>query len=104
MKSLLTIVLSVCGTVLQGYVLTVFWGWFVLTQFPQMPAISLIGALGLCVLLNLFRLPHVNPLTLSWLNESSSEERRNYDLAKVSYHIVAVLLLWGSGFIFHCFM
>lgn len=40
------------GALWSGYVLSVLWGWFVVSQFPDAPRLSVVGAMGISIIVN----------------------------------------------------
>lgn len=87
-------------TILRGYVIVSMWNWFVVTQFTQAPHISVVGAIGLAYFIALFQ--HI----------PESESKKNQDTAEVAVELFGSLLkggfitlvIWGLGYIIHCYM
>jgi len=76
----LAFVLIVVGVLLKGYVLTVLWGWFVVTTFG-LPALSLASAIGIA-------------LTVSFLTHQVIEQQeKKRDIADSVVHSVGVTVL-----------
>ncbi len=48
------------GTISWGIVLYLFWKWFVITTFISLPIISLEQAIGLFMIINLFKSNNIN--------------------------------------------
>lgn len=96
--------LSIVQTIFRGYVLMVMWGWFVMTQFPGVPHISIVGAIGLSCLWGLFSM---RDLRYSEYKESSkldSGERLAFSFAQTGIGLFAIAITWLSAYIIHCFM
>ena len=86
-------------TILRGYIIVSMWNWFVVTQFPQAPHISIAGAIGLAYFIALFQsIPE------------SKDEKQSPGFAAVEMFGtltkggVVTLVIWGIGYIVHCYM
>lgn len=56
----LIMVLFLYSTAVWGLVLFKFWSWFVLPIFPALPEITFVQAIGLMLVIGLFRSQHIN--------------------------------------------
>lgn len=45
--SLVSLAMGVGTALFRGLVIHMYWGWFVLTQFKNLPPLSIMGAIGL---------------------------------------------------------
>lgn len=84
------------GTLLRGWVLSVLWGWFMVTTF-HLPRLSIPAALGLSVV--------VSYLTWQIIDvESPKRSRTDQLIYSFGSPIVGALIVLGMGFIVHLFM
>lgn len=102
--SMLTSVLQIALAILRGYVLTVLWTWFMLTQFPQVPHISIVGAMGLSILGHLFVMRDVGPAELQTYRDMDKEELAVFRLAQTGIGAMSTLTVWLGGYLVHLFM
>ena len=73
----LVILLGVYSTAAVGFVISVFWFWFLLPLFPMLPHLTVIQAIGLTFLLNAFK-PNYKEMTesLSKLGEQDEDAQK----------------------------
>jgi hypothetical protein len=86
--------------ILRGYIIVCMWDWFVLTQFPQAPHISIAGAIGLSYLAYMFY-PTAK-------DEDKEKEDAGEAIVKLFVHLIKggilSLVMWGIAAIVHCYM
>jgi hypothetical protein len=105
MKFLMWVPLAMINILARGVVLKILWTWFVMSQFHNVPNISVAGALGLSTLAGMF---HTRMLTRKeWAERDKYKgEVDETDLGLVNagigiFHSVIVL---GVGYLIHLFM
>jgi len=104
---LLLIPAAVGNALLRGWVFTVLWGWFVVSQF-HLPQIGILESLGLVVLSGLLVSKTLTDKeTLELLNQDKRKEM-SVGLAgrwiqTLVYAVVTLIFLF-SGWIYHSFM
>ncbi len=86
-------------TIFRGYVIVSMWNWFVITQFPQAPHLSVVGAIGLAYFISLFQ-----HLPESDSKKQSAEEALVELFGGLLKGGVITLVTWGFGYIIHCYM
>lgn len=100
MLQFFTFVLSIFNTVFRGYLIKTFWGWFVLSQFPNLPHISVVGAIGLSWVVSAFApMKHFTASDLESYKDSDGSVR----LINGAIHFIAILFSLGSGWVLHHF-
>lgn len=96
---LVAIAFTIPLTIFRGFVIVSLWNWFVITQFPQAPHISIVGAIGLAYFVSLFQhLPESK-------SKSDDPAEGAVELFGVSLKGgVITLVSWGLAYIIHCYM
>lgn len=98
---IVSLILSTLTTILRGWLIKVFWGWFVLTQFHGLPDISIAGAIGLSLVVAVLS-PWRN-LTRAELDESSDDAVARGIVSSLLYGLGCLITL-GVGWIVHSCM
>ena len=104
------LILGIPIMILQGWVLTLLWGWFAVPLFG-LPPLSLAPAIGLMVLVRFFLGDYLRPMRKSgseqsW-NELSWHEKREKKREIVTGIVVGICLPFVfllTGYIIHLFM
>lgn len=78
---------------LQAYVFTQLWGWFILPLFTTAPALTYIQAIGLSLVLTFY---------FSGKNYANYKEKKWYGY--VAGHIGSILFVWFIGWIVTLFL
>lgn len=92
---------SVLSMVLRGFVVCVFWKWFVLVLFPAAPVMTIPLAIGLVYLVYLVK---PNPLSYTdWMAETKleTEARFSFSLIQSANSMLLTLILWLCGYLVH---
>lgn len=76
----------------SGYVLSVLWSWFIVFQFAQAPALTVSGAIGFSLVVNLLTYQRRSGMQSS--NKSSSEQFVEGVIETLSVPAFALLLGW----------
>jgi len=96
---------SILNAILRGYVLVTLWAWFIVSQFPQMPHLTIVTAMGLVITVGLLR---SHGLTDKETKELLSNDHESLSLAgrwiQVATYAVVSLITLFSGWIWHHFM
>jgi hypothetical protein len=103
--SLVSLVWSVFNTVLRGYLIKTFWVWFIISQFPQLPTITILPAIGFSFFVGALT-PFKSP-TLKEIHDYKSEdsdERRVSNLFIQMGYTLGILISLASGWVVHHFM
>ena len=104
---LLLIPASIGNTIFRGWVFTVLWGWFIVSQFSQMPHLTIVAGLGLVLTVGLLRSPSLTDKeTLEIMNTIDNRPKISLSGRWVqagSYAVVSILSLF-FGWIYHSFM
>lgn len=105
MLHLLSIVWSLFNTVLRGYLIKVFWAWFIVTQFPSLPTISILPALGFSFFVSAVS-PWKSMTAKDWeeAQDQSAEDRLKLGLVNSGVYTLAVGISLGMGWVVHHFM
>ena len=84
-------------SVLNGYVLCTFWSWFVVSQFENIPQITIAGAIGLSMTMKLFA---------ATITTTAQKDKTTTGLVIefIMYSICYPLMVLGLGYIIHLFM
>lgn len=93
---LVLLVVTPLVAILQGWVLTVLWSWFVVPTF-DLPELSIAVAIGLSLIVGMFR--GYNTTTTKDENEETSTK-----VAKVVVLFFGPLFVLFMGWIVHLFM
>ena len=101
MSSLITLVLGIFNTIFRGYLIKTFWAWFVLTQFHNLPPLTILGAIGLSCFVGI--MTPWRGLTGSE-KHMDSDERAALNLMNAAIYTLAMLISWGVGAIIYWLM
>jgi len=97
LASLWFVVLLLVSSILNGYVLSVLWGWFIVPVF-NLPTLTAVSAIGIAMV--------VSYLTYQY-NESDEDDNKSFGekLAKpIAIAILRPLFALFFGWIVHLFM
>ncbi len=105
MLHLLSIIWSLFNTVLRGYLIKTFWAWFVITQFPSLPAISILPALGFSFFVSSLA-PWKSLTAKDWeaQQSQSADDRLQLGLINCGVYTLAIGISLGMGWVVHHFM
>lgn len=101
MTHLFTFVLGIFNMVFRGFLIKTFWAWFVMTQFASLPALSVVGAIGLSCFVSIMT---------PWRGFTATElEERRDDSGAVALvnggvYFLAMMIAWGVGYVIHTMM
>lgn len=101
MSSIVTFIFSLVNVVLRGIVINIFWGWFIQSQFGGAPDISITGAIGLSLFVDVV-MPH-RRLSDKELKEELSDTYYR-DLVNCYYYFLGLILVLVFGLIIHWMM
>lgn len=103
---LLLIPAAVGNAILRGYVLTVLWAWFVVSQFPSLPHLGIVAAMGLVITVGLFRSPTMTDKETrdAMAHDSTDTLSLGARWLQTGVYALVSLLAWFSGWIWHHFM
>jgi hypothetical protein len=105
MLHVLNIVWSVFNTVLRGVLIKTFWAWFLVSQFPQLPLISVVPAIGFsCMIAALTPYKSITAAEWEMYKESAKGDSLSMGLLNNGIQTVGTALLLLSGWITHHFM
>ena len=115
MKLLMYIPLTIMLNLLQAFVLRLFWGWFVLTQWVNAPNLSMAACFGLSCIASLavMKLPTdaeitevINGTTDNVVVSKSGGTWDSMDRStvRVVSGMIMTLSFWFMGYIAHLFM
>lgn len=96
--------INIANAIFRGYVLKVMWSWFIMSQFPSMPNISVVGAIGISCILELFQLQGMSFTEYKQIEEHDSDEFTMWHFKRSYYGVIATFISWGAGAIIHHFM
>ena len=101
MASIITLVLGIINTIFRGYLIKTFWAWFVMTQFHNLPSLSILGAIGLSCFVGI-----MTPWRGLTGEEKAmdSDERAALNLLNAGIYTLAMFISWGVGAIIHWMM
>jgi hypothetical protein len=103
MATLIAAVLSLFNVVFRGYLVKTFWGWFVLSQFPMLPKISTLAAIGFIYFVSC--VSNWRQITARDLTDSSSEYK-GFSIMLINQVLITVTIVvsLGVGWVVHAFM
>ena len=100
---LFSMVFGLFNTIFRGWVIKTFWAWFMLTQFNGLPSITTMGGVGLSFMISI-----LTPLKIMKAAElaHANEEDMSAGVLVTNniVHLVAIILILGTGWIAHKFM
>ncbi len=102
------------ASVLNGWVLTMLWGWFVVPTFPNIPSLALIPAIGIAMTMR-FLIGQYKPATTeeSEKNDRKLTDEEHWENIKKAWGkwteatfqiLMAPLMILLFGWILHFFM
>src|SRR5271170_1406846 len=95
---LILLPISLLNTLFRGYVLAALWAWFVIPQFPLAPNLSVVGAIGIMIVLGLFSAPSLTDKQARELNDKDATELTLYERGiQIATNTVTTSLFWFSG-------
>lgn len=98
-------VLSIFNTVCKGFLVKTFWGWFILTQFPSLPQISIMPAIGFCMFVSAISpWRTVTAKEIDEMSELSADKRTMISFLNGFFTFVAIVIMLGMGWVVHHFM
>jgi hypothetical protein len=90
---------SILSTIINAFVLAVMWGWYVAPFFPGAPSLDIIHALGLSLIVNLFRRQPSGRATQKEFEEMGSVELGiEVFMRGLGGPLIALLLGWIGTF------
>jgi hypothetical protein len=103
MSSLFTLVLALFNTVFRGFLIKTYWAWFVLTQFPTLPKLSILTAIGLSYMISII---YSGRSFTAWDLEHHQEEYKGYSITLLNQAgmVAALLVSWLGAWIVHSLM
>jgi hypothetical protein len=92
-STIFALIFAIPSFLLNGYIVSCFWVWFIVRIFPNLPHINFLEGCGIIYMVNLvyYQLPAKNDELYS-------------SGIMVCINIVRCLILWLGGFILHCFL
>ncbi len=103
MIHLVTFVWGILNTVFRGYLIKTFWAWFIVSQFPQLPLISILPAIGFSFFVG--ALAPWKGLTAADLeNNLDADEKVKLNLISCGAYSLGIAISLGCGWIVHHFM
>ena len=93
---------SVFNLIFRGSVVKLFWQWFILTKFPNLPVLETIEALGLVCFLSAFRVQ--NSHSVSEIDENKDLSKEAKIIAKQLFVTALIAVTFFIGWVVHSFM
>lgn len=103
MKTFFALCVSIFNLVFRGFVIKVFWKWFVLTKFSNLPVLETIEAIGLVYFISSFRL-NGNLFSVSEIDDNKELSKEDKLVARQVLITVLILFAFVSGWIIHLLM
>lgn len=95
MLLILSFLFGIVNTVVRGYVVKTFWGWFILSQFKNLPDLSLSGCIGLSLFASI--ITYSMSFTTAQRTESSDDSSKTAIFNQLVFFISCMSsLLVGS--------
>ncbi len=102
MASFLSLVLTFVNTIFRGFLIKVFWGWFVVSQFHSLPEISLLPAIGFSMFVG--AIAPWKTLTQRDLDDAEAGDRTALSLLNGGLYFAAIVISLGVGWVIHALM
>lgn len=105
MMHLFNLILASLQVAMRAVLIHAFWGWFILSQFPGLPQIGYVGALGLSMFTGTLY-PYRGLTRKEWDEAASVDkgERVALSLLNSAVYVAAALVSLGIGWAVHQFM
>lgn len=107
MVHLLSFVWTIFNIVFRGYLISVFWAWFVMTQFTNLPHLSVIAAIGLSLFIGLVApKKSLTAKDIDDIRDSKESDLHKYmNLINNVIYTFAYLITWAYGaIVYYLFM
>ena len=101
--SLVTFCLSLVNMVLRGYILSIMWGWFVVSQFALRP-LGVLEAIGLGFVVGLFNMHSMTVSDSIAIRDASRGELQTYQMHNAFAMLIATLATWLCAWLVHLCM
>ncbi len=101
---LLTFLVSLGNTFLRGYILSIMWGWFVVTKFTGVPHLGVLEAIGLSFVVGLFNMHSLTVSDSIAIREANRGELVAYQLHNAIAVLAATLATWLCAWLVHLCM
>lgn len=104
MLHLLNIVWSIFNAVLRGLLIKLYWAWFVVSQFPQLPLITVPVAIGFSYMVSALS-PWKGITAKEWEEIQNREkgDTLNLSLINSGMYTFAIAVSLGTGWLLHHF-
>lgn len=92
------LIIGLLSSILNGWVLTILWGWFIVPLF-SLPPLSLPIAIGIALIIKMLTASNINPRS----DKTNEEKFKAFGQLLLSLFLTPMIaLLWG--WIFHFFV
>lgn len=95
---------NIGNAIYRGFVLKLMWGWFILSQFPSMPNISIAGALGISAVLELLQYQGLSFTEYKQLEENDSDDFTLWTWKRSYMGTLYISICLGIAAVIHHFM
>lgn len=109
MKLLFSTVFALFTTMFKAFVITKFWLWFIVSQFPTVPRITILAAMGFLYIHGLF-IPYTALTSKTWqetkeqVKSQSSAETFKMSIINSAILTVSILFILAAGWVVHSLM
>lgn len=97
----LSLFTSIINLIMRGAVISVFWRWFILSQFNNLPTLSFVGAIGLSLFIEAASPGH--SLSLQEIEESADATSYRNIMSNI-FHFIAFGCILVLGWFIHFFI
>ena len=104
MSSFITLILNLGNMFLRGYILSVMWGWFVVSHFAGVPALGVLEAIGLSCVVGLFNMHSFTVSDSIAIRDASRGELTTYQVHNAIAVLIATLATWLCAWLIHLCM
>ena len=97
---------GILNAVFRGWIIKTFWAWFLVTLFPQLPALSVAAALGLSYCVSIMT-PYKSMTATEWEeakeNHKYESDSKSLGLVNKGVHSFVLVMCLFGGWIIHRF-
>lgn len=100
-----SLIMTLVNTVMRGLLIKIFWAWFIVSQFPNLPTIHVVPAIGFSMFVG--AISPWKTLSAKDFREASNTDDGERNLATVlnaGLYFLAIVISLGVGWVVHSLM